>query len=172
MRRFGAVWRLGNDDLRGRPTPSSTNRADGCRRANGWRNVPGLGQTVLVPNAESGRSRNPRQSQQPQSGRRQRSYRHRRCDRALSAALFARSESYRKVLPQTQDPASQSRQTLHGRAMETNRRTSRHRLRERMHQLLRLLRICKHLNRKCSSFVVQRVCDFSSPFFGHALNFR
>jgi hypothetical protein len=69
----------------------------------------------------------------------------------LSASLFSRSEPDRKALFQTQGAASQSRQARHRRPVEGNRRIAQYGLPQRMHELLRLLRICKHLNRKRSS---------------------
>jgi len=97
MRRFGAAWRLANVDLRSRPTPPSAHHPHGRRRADGWGDVPGLGGAVLMPHPEVRRYRHPRQSQQPQGGRDQRSCRSGRRHSPLSAALLARSESHRKA---------------------------------------------------------------------------
>src|ERR1039457_6503858 len=104
----------------------------------------------LCPTFEAGGYRHPRQSQQPQGGRGQTSPRCGWRYSALSAALFARPESHRKVLCKTQDTAPQGRQAIHRRPMEGDRRAPRHHLSDRMRQLLRFLRICKHLNYKCS----------------------
>jgi hypothetical protein len=50
-----------------------------------------------------------------------------------------------KFFSKPQGTAPQSRQAIHRRPMEGNRRVARHRLPKRMHKLLRRLWICMHL---------------------------
>ena len=66
--------------------------------------------------------------------------------RSSTAALLARSESYRKALLKTQNTAPQSSQPIHRRSLETDRGAAQHRLYKRMQTLLRFFGICKHLN--------------------------
>ena len=69
----------------------------------------------------------------------------------LSAPLLTGSESDRKVLFQTQGAASQSRPTRYRYPLEGNRGVAQYGLLQRMYKLLRLLWICKYLNRNRSS---------------------
>ena len=69
----------------------------------------------------------------------------------LPAAILPRPEPYRKALLQTQSPASQSRQTKRRYSLAGNRRAAQLHLPRRMHELLPVLRIYQHLNRKGSS---------------------
>jgi len=69
----------------------------------------------------------------------------------LSAPLLSRSQPDRKVLFQTQGAAPQSRPTRPRRPLDGNRSIAQYGLRQRMHKLLCLLWICKHLNQNRSS---------------------
>ena len=145
LHRFGTARALADDYLCGRSAPPSLDRAHGHRRADRRCDVSCLGDQIPVPNAPIGRHRYPRQPQQSQGDRRTGSDHRDGRKRALPAALFSRSQPHRKVLFQTQGTAPQSRQTIHRRPMEGNRRVARHRLPKRMHKLLRRLWICMHL---------------------------
>src|SRR5271157_3830154 len=112
-----------------------------------------------VPNASTGRHRDPRQPQQSQGGGSRGSDHRDRSHRTLSATLLSGSEPDRKVLFQAQGAAPQSRQTRYRCPMEGNWGIAQYGLPKRMHKLLRLLWICTHLNRNRSNDYTQIVDD-------------
>jgi hypothetical protein len=149
--RLGTAWTWGDDDLCRRSAPPAIDRTDGHRRADGRRDVSGLGASIPVPNAPTGRHRDPRQPQQSQGDGSRESDPRYRSSPTLSASVLSGSEPDRKVLFQTQGAAPQSRLARHRRPMEGNRSIAQYGLLKRMHKLLRLLWICKHLNRNRSN---------------------
>src|ERR1039458_3027179 len=74
----------------------------------------------------------------------------RRSNPPLSPSVLSGSEPDRTVLFQTQGAAPQSRTTRHRRPLEGNRGVAQYSLPQRMHKLLCLLWICKHLNQNRS----------------------
>lgn len=63
---------------------------------------------------------------------------------------FAGPEPHRKAHFQTPGTAPQSGGPRAGGTLERNRRVAQYALPKRIYQLLRVLRLCKHLNYKCS----------------------
>src|SRR5208337_5557175 len=107
--------------------------------------------SIPVSNPPTGRHRDPRQPQQSQGDRSRESDHRDRSYPTLSSPLLSGPEPDRKVLFQTQGAASQSRQARYRYPLEGNRGVAQYGLPKRMHKLLRLLWICKYLNRNSSS---------------------
>jgi hypothetical protein len=68
---------------------------------------------------------------------------------ALSTALLSQLQPHREALFQAETVALQSRKARHRCPMEGNWRSAQHLHTRGMLKLLRLMRACKHLNRKC-----------------------
>src|ERR1035441_2492361 len=100
--RFGSARALEDDYPCGSPAPQTIDCANGHRWTDGRRDVSCLFAEVLVRNTPARGHRNHRQSQQSQGGQSPGSHRCGGRNFALSSAVFARLESYRKALLQTQ----------------------------------------------------------------------